>query len=86
MEVLRQAVKNYATDIEADLNNQIDDRPLSERVKNVALLQTLVKTIEDIAKIEERFNRAREHANVQELDGKQRQDLAKRIEALRRRD
>lgn len=86
LETLRKAARKHVVEFEQDLNGQTDQHSLSDRAKSVASLRTLVKIIEEIAELEERFKRSGEIASEQEFNGKQRRGLAKRIEALRRRN
>lgn len=86
LETLRQAAGKHVAELEKELDAQTEPQTLANRAKSVASLRALVKTIEEIADLEKRFKRPRGDADQLGIDDKQRQDLAKRIEALRCRD
>jgi len=82
---LRKIARQYVSDLENEINRK-DDISSSDRERSVRSLRTLLKIIEDIVELENRFIPSADEGNRKEIDSKQRQELARRIKALRTRD
>lgn len=88
---LRLVAQQHVAELEQELalaqqTDPLTPRSSSERERSVRSLRTLLKIIEEISELEIRFKNADSKNNRNELDDKQRQDLARRIKALRHRN
>jgi len=87
---LRKIARQYVSDLEDELNTKPDRgataQSSSDRERSVRSLRTLLKIIEEIVELENRFAPAVDEDNRKDIDNKQRQDLARRIKALKTRD
>ncbi len=86
LEKLRVIARQYVSEIERDLRVVAGKRTSADREKEVRSLRTLLKIIEEIAELEERLTKTDDKVGGQEMNAKQRDDLARRIKAIRRRN
>ena len=86
LEKLRNIARQYVADLEDELAGQTScssGQSSGDREKSVRSLRMLLKIIEEIVELENRFIPALDEDSRKEIDHKQRQDLARRIKALR---
>jgi len=88
---LRKIARQYVRELENE-NKRIDSDAVkgnqvahsaAERERSVRSLRTLLKIIEEIADLEARFKSIAGKTGRKEIDHKQREELARRIKALR---
>ena len=87
---LRRIARQYVSDLEGELSKPSAGNAIasssSDRERSVRSLRTLLKIIEEIVELENRFTPVADEDSRKEIDIKQRQDLARRIKALRARN
>jgi len=79
---LRKIARQYVSDLEGELSKFSSENTTassSDRERSVRSLRTLLKIIEEIVELENRFTPVADEDNRKEFDIKQRQDLARRI-------
>ncbi len=86
LQKLRVIAQQYVSDFEKDVRAPSSENLSADREKSVRSLRNLLKIIEEIAELEERFKRTGSDGDTKEIDDKQRRELARRIEAIRSRD
>ncbi len=86
LQKLRAIAQQYVSDFEKEVRAPSSASLSADREKSVRSLRNLLKIIEEIAELEERFKRTGSDGDKKEIDDKQRCELARRIEALRSPD
>jgi len=86
LEKLRLIVRQHVSEMERDLRVSAGKWTMADREKAGRLMRTLLKSIEEIAELEKHFKKTDSSPDDKEIDSKQRRDLARRIQALRRRN
>ncbi len=83
---MRKVAQYFVSELDDELNSQQDDRSSSERERGIRSLRMLLKVTEDITRLEDHFAKISAGEDKKEIDSKQRQNLARRIQALRGRN